>query len=64
MYKDPGQEQYFDRSLGQVYLLALENLLERQGMAAAHPGNKDTSVRHIGKHSTARALLAADILDH
>ena len=37
MFWDPGQKQDFGKSLGQTYLLILENLPERQEATAAHP---------------------------
>ena len=37
MFWNPRQKQDFEKSLGQTYLLILENLAERQEAAAAHP---------------------------
>ena len=37
-----GKEQRSHRRLNQTYLLVLEGLLQRQGVAVAHCGDKDT----------------------
>ena len=42
--------------LNQTYLLVLEDLLQRQGAAVAHCGDKDTGSRSSGKYSLALAL--------
>ena len=42
--------------LNQTYLLVLEGLLERQGVAVSDRGEKDTGSRSSGKYSLAWAL--------
>ena len=39
--------------LNQTYLLVLEGLLQRRGVAVAHCGDKDTGSRSSGKYSLA-----------
>ena len=51
-----GKEQWPDRRLNQTYVLVLEGLLQRQGVAVAHRRDKDTGSRSSGKHSLAGAL--------
>lgn len=47
-----GKKQWPHKSLGQVYLLVLEGLLQRWGVAAAHCGYKDTSGGSSEKYFT------------
>ena len=56
-----GKEQGPHRRLNHTYLLVLEGLLQRQGVAVAHHGDKDTGSRSSGKHSLAWALLESAI---
>ena len=56
-----GKEQWPHRRLNQTYLLVLEGLLQRQGVAVAHRRNKDTGSRSSGKYSLVRALLESAI---
>ena len=49
MLHDPGQKEYFDRSLGQTYLLILDSLPERQEATAAHSGDIGTGGSHFGE---------------
>ena len=56
-----GKEQWPHRRLYQTNLLVLEGLLQRQGVAAAHSGDKDTGSRSSGKYSLAWALLESTI---
>ena len=51
-----GKEQWPHRRLNQTYLLVLEALLQRQGVAVAHWEAKDTGSRSSGKYSLAWAL--------
>ena len=51
-----GKEQWPQGRLNQTYLLVLEGLLQRRGVAVYHRENKDTGNRSSGKHSLARAL--------
>ena len=51
-----GKEQWPHRRLNQTYLLELEGLLQRQGVAVAHHRDKDTGRRSPGKYSLAWAL--------
>ena len=53
-----GKEQWPHRRLNQSYLLVLEGLLQRWGMAVAHRGDKDTGSRSSRKYSLAWALLS------
>ena len=46
-----GREQWPHRRLNQTYLLVLEGLLQRWGVAVAHCGDKDTGSRSSGKYS-------------
>ena len=48
-----GKEQWPDRRLNQNYLLVLEGLLQRRGLALSHRGEKDTGSRSSGKYSLA-----------
>ena len=50
------KEQWPHRRLNQTYLLVLEGLLQRWGVAVAHRGDKDTGSRSSGKYSLAWAL--------
>lgn len=50
MHKDPkhqdaGEGARTYKSLGQIYILVLEGLLQRQGAAVVHCGDKDTGSR-------------------
>ena len=56
-----GKEQWPHRRLNQTYLLVLEGLLQRQGVAVAHSGDKDTGSRSSGKYSLAWALPESTI---
>ena len=56
-----GKEQWPHRRLNQTYLLVLEGLLPRQGVAVAHCRDKDTGSRSSGKYSLAWALLESAI---
>ena len=51
-----GKEQWPHRRLNQTYLLVLESLLQRWGLAVSHRENKDTGSRSSGKYSLAWAL--------
>ena len=51
-----GKEQWPHRRLNQTYLLVLEVLLQRWGVAVSHRGDKDTDNRSSGKYSLAWAL--------
>ena len=51
-----GKEQWPHRRLNQTYLLVLEGLLHRWGVAVAHRGDKDTGSRSSGKYSLVWAL--------
>ena len=51
-----GKEQWTQGRLNQTYLLVLEGLLQRWGMAVAHCGDKDTGSRSSGKYSLVWAL--------
>ena len=51
-----GTEQWPQGRLNQTNLLVLEGLLQRQGVAVAHRGDKDTGSRSSGKYSLAWAL--------
>ena len=44
-----GKEQLPHRRLNQTYLLVLEGLLQRLGVAVAHREDKDTGSRSSGK---------------
>ena len=46
-----GKEQWPHRRLNQTYLLVLEGLLQRWGVAVAHHRDKDTGSRSSGKYS-------------
>ena len=50
------KEQWPQGRLNQTYLLVLGGLLQRQGVAVAHRGDKDTGSRSSGKYSLAWAL--------
>ena len=50
------KEQWPQGRLNQTYLLVLEGLLQRRGVAVAHHGDKDTGSRSSGKYSLAWAL--------
>ena len=43
--------QMTEPDLNQTYLLVLEGLLQRQSVAVAHHGDKDTGSRSPGKYS-------------
>ena len=51
-----GKEQWPHRRLNQTYLLVLEGLLQRQGLAVSHGEDKDTGSRNSGKYSLVWAL--------
>ena len=55
------KEQWLHRRLNQNYLLVLEGLLQRRGVAVAHHGDKDTGSRSSGKYSLTWALLESAI---
>ena len=55
------QEQWPHRRLNQSYLLVLEGLLQRWGVAVAHHRDKDTGSRSSGKYSLAWALPESTI---
>ena len=46
-----GKELQPHRRLNQTYLLVLEGLLQRWGVAVAHRGDKHTGSRSSGKYS-------------
>ena len=52
-HQDPGERQWLHRSLGQTYLLVLEDLLARWGAAVAHFREKDNGSRSTGEYSLA-----------
>ena len=56
-----GKEQWAHRRLNQTFLLVLEGLLQRRGVAVAHRGDKDTGSRSSGKYSLAWALQESTI---
>ena len=56
-----GKEQWPQGRLNQTYLLVLGGLLQRQGVAVAHHGDKDTGSRSSGKYSLAWALPDSSI---
>ena len=56
-----GKEQWPHRRLNQNYLLVMEGLLQRRGMAVAHRGDKDTGSRSSGKYPFAWALPESTI---
>ena len=56
-----GKEQWPHRRLNQAYLLVLEGLLQRQGVAVAHHGDKDIGSRSSGKYSLLLALPESTI---
>ena len=56
-----GKEQWPYRRLNQTYLLVLEGLLQRRGVAVPHRGDKDTGSRSSGKYSLVWALLESTI---
>ena len=47
MHWDQGKRQKYGRSLGQIYLLVLEGLLQKQGEAVANPGDRDADGGYI-----------------
>ena len=51
-----GKEQWPRGRRNQTYLLVLEGLLQRRGVALFHHGDKDTGSRSSGKYSLAWAL--------
>ena len=53
--------QWPHRRLKQTYLPVLEGLLQSQGVAVAHCGDKDTGSRSSGKYSLVWALLESTI---
>ena len=61
-HKVSGPKQWLRRSLGQTYLLVLEDLLGRQQVAVAHCGDEDMVVEVLGEYSSAWALLEGPIL--
>ena len=56
-----GKEQWPRGRLNQTYLLVLEALLHRRGVALSHCGDKDTGSRRSGKYSLAWALPESTI---
>ena len=56
-----GKEQWPHRRMNQTYLLVLEGLLQRRGVAVSHSEDKDTGSRSSGKHSLAWALPESTI---
>ena len=56
-----GEGEWPHRRLNQTYLLVLEGLLQRQGVAVAHSEDKDTGSRSSGKYSLVWALLESTI---
>ena len=55
------KEQWPHRRPNQTYLLVLEGLLQRSGVAVVHHGDKDTGSRSSGKYSWVWALLESPI---
>ena len=55
------KEQWPQGRLNQTYLLVLEGLLWRRGVAVAHHGDRDTGSRSSGKYSLALALPESTI---
>ena len=56
----PVQRQYFQMSLSQIYLLILENLLERQEANGISAGNTDAGSSHfLGAHFVMRTVVLA-----
>ena len=54
VHQDPGEKcSDLTKRLGQTYLLLLEGLLQRQGLAVVHCGDKDTGSSSTGKYSLA-----------
>ena len=51
-----GKEQWPHRRMNQSYLLLLEGVLQKRGVAVAHREDKDTGSRSSGKYSLAWAL--------
>ena len=56
-----GKEQWPHKRLNQNYWLMLEGLMQRQGAAVAHHGDKDTGSRSSGKYSLVWALSKSTI---
>ena len=56
-----GKEQWPHRRLNQTYLLVLEGLLWRWGVAVSHHEDKDTGSRSSGKYSLVWALSESAI---
>ena len=56
-----GKEKWPHRRLNQTYLLVLEGFLQRQGVAVAHRGDKDTGSRSSGKYYLVWALPESTI---
>ena len=56
-----GKKWWFHKRLGQTYLLVLEDLLRRRGVAGAHCRDKNTGSGSSGVYSLAWALLEAAI---
>ena len=56
-----GKEQWPHKRPNQTYLLVLEGLLQRQGVAVAHRKDKDTGSRSSGKYSLTWALLESPL---
>ena len=56
-----GEEQWPHRRLNQTYLVVLEGLLQRWGVAVAHWGDKDTVSRSSVNYSLAWALHESTI---
>ena len=47
--QDPGQKQQFKRNLGQIHLLILESLLEKEDAVKTCPGDIDASSSYFGE---------------
>ena len=56
-----GKEQWPQRRLNQTYLLVVEGLLQRRGVAVSHREDKDTGSRSSGKCSLVWALPESTI---
>ena len=61
MHRDPGERAVTSGETDQTYLLVLEGLLQRWGVAVAHHEDKDTGSRSSGKYSLAWALPESTI---
>ena len=61
VHQDPRKKQWLHKSQGQTYLLVLEGLLQRWGVAMAQSGDKSTGSSSSGEYSLGWALLKAAI---